>query len=86
MWRSDLLFMAQEHNRDLVRQAEADRLIFHLNGALTARFRNWWTQLQVKRRADKPKAAAESSREVVRQVTGHDQLSPAYGNVNPVKG
>jgi hypothetical protein len=86
MWRSDLLFMAQEHNRDLVQQAEADRLIFHLNGTLTARFRNWWTQLQVRRSADTPKAAAESSREFVRQATDHDQLSPAYGNVNPVNG
>lgn len=44
MWRSqsDLLTMAQEHNRDLVRQAEADRLNRHLNGTLMARLKAWW--------------------------------------------
>jgi len=35
--------MAQEHNRDLVRQAEADRLNSHLNGTLAARIMAWWT-------------------------------------------
>jgi hypothetical protein len=45
MWDSqfDLLFMAQEHNRDLVRQAEAERLGRHLNGSLAERFHVWWT-------------------------------------------
>jgi len=44
MWRSksDMLFMAQEHNQDLVRQAEADRLNRHLNGTLAARIKAWW--------------------------------------------
>jgi hypothetical protein len=34
--------MAQEHNRDLVRQAEAERLDRHLNGTLAERFYAWW--------------------------------------------
>lgn len=44
MWRSqsDLLLMAQEHNRDLVRQADADRLNRHLNGTLASRLKAWW--------------------------------------------
>jgi hypothetical protein len=44
MWRSqsDLLTMAQEHNRDLVRQAEAERLNRHLNGTLGSRIKKWW--------------------------------------------
>ena len=44
MWRSqsDFLTMAREHNRDLVRQAEADRLSRHLSGTLAARIKNWW--------------------------------------------
>jgi hypothetical protein len=44
MWRSqsDLLTMAQEHNRDLVHQAEAERLCRQLNGSLGSRIKTWW--------------------------------------------
>lgn len=44
MWRSqsDHLLMAIEHNRDLVRQAEASRRSHQLSGSLAAQARTWW--------------------------------------------
>jgi hypothetical protein len=87
MWRSqsDLLVMAREHNRDLVRQAEADRLSRHLSGTLMARIKNWWTRKHAINRTGIPDAPAESLKEDLRRVTDHDQFNPAYRTVHPVE-
>lgn len=87
MWRSqsDLLVMAREHNSDLVRQAEADRLACRLSGTLGARIRNWWMQKRAGNEAGIPEAAPEAPKEVLRQAADHSQLNPACRNMNPVE-
>jgi hypothetical protein len=87
MWRSqsDLLVMAREHNRDLVRQAEAERLSRHLSGTLGARIRNWWKQKRAGNESGISEAAHETPKESLRQAADHNQFKPVCRNMNPVE-
>ena len=87
MWRSqsDLLVMAREHNSDLVRQAEADRLARHLSGTPGARIRNWWKQKRAGNEAGIPEAATGTPKEVLRQSADHSRFKPACRHMNPAE-
>lgn len=70
MWRSefDLLVMAKEHNRDLIREAEQERQHRKIHGTLTDRIRAW---LATTATVEPPSYEKPVSREHWQTKTGH---------------